>query len=432
MHKVEVKDNKWHLASSPVNDEQYDDAWVTANGVASGVVNNRGISTYDNGAPDTDSDAGGPDTATGHWRYFQSGVTVTTFADGVGYSLKSGSASGDIYEFTGTFQQGTISPDISQATTNYNLVGNPYNAYVDIAAFITENSAKLTGPGQTIYVWNATSSSYTGLTTGFLQPGQGFFVDSSVASSTVDFTLAMQGHDAAATFYKSASTSLKLNLKEGANIKTTSINYLDGKTTILDPRFDIGMFNGVASDLRVYTHLLENNEGIALEKQALPNTGLEDMVIPVGVKALVGKEITFSVNASNLPTELKVFLEDREKGTFTRLDELNSEYKITLEDALDGVGRFFLHTKPSTVLSTGSEILNSVSIYKTNNNNLRISGLSSGKAEVSLFNLLGVKVMQTSFEGTSKNIVLPNLASGVYLVNLQTEGGKISKKIILE
>ena len=48
------------------------------------------------------------------------------------------------------------------------------------------------------------------------------------------------------------------------------INYLDGKTASLDAGYDIGMFDGVASHIRVYTHLLENNQGIAFARQALP------------------------------------------------------------------------------------------------------------------------------------------------------------------
>ena len=157
------------------------------------------------------------------------------------------------------------------------------------------------------------------------------------------------------------------------------------------------------------------------------------MVIPIGVIAESGKEITFTVEVLNLPSGIKVFLEDRQNNTFTRIDEANSEYKIALKEALDGIGRFYIHTKTSSVLSIDSEILNSVSIYKTNNHNLKIAGLNQGKAVLSIFNMLGKEVMQTSFEAsTSNNISLPNFSKGIYVVKLQTLEGKITKKIILE
>ncbi len=423
VRKVEVKDDNWHLISSSVGTEEYDDAWVTANGIASGTGSNKGISTYDNGTPDG---------TTGSWRYYQAGATAATFGAGVGYALKATDATGDIYEFTGTHQAGTISSAITQDVTNYNLVGNPYNAYIDVDAFITENTAKFPASAQTVYVWDAANGTYTGLASGYLQPGQGFFVDSDVASSTVDFTAAMQGHDGGATFYKSSEISIKLAVSNGKSTRTAAIDYIEGKTSSLDPRFDIGLFTGVASDLSVYTHLLENNEGIAFERQALPNADLASMVIPVGVKAEANKEITFSAEAMNLPTGIKVFLEDRVNNTFTRLDETNATYKITLAEALNGVGRFYIHTTQSA-LSVDNVSLTGVSIFKANESTLRVVGLQQGKASLSLFNVLGKQVMSTSFEATArKDISLPKLATGIYFAKVQTAKGELSKKIILE
>ena len=423
LRKVEVKDNNWHLISSPVDTEEYDDAWVTANGIESGTGNNRGVSTYDNGTLDG---------STGPWRYYQAGAAATTFGDGVGYALKATDATGDIYEFTGTYQAGTISPAITQDVTNYNLVGNPYNAYIAVAAFITENTTKLPASAESIYVWDAVNSTYKSLTSGYLQPGQGFFVDSDVASDVVDFTPAMQGHDGGATFYRSSETSIKLAVTNGKSTRAAAINYMEGKTSSLDPRFDIALFTGVPSDLSVYTHLLENNDGIAFERQALPNTDLASMVIPVGVKAEANKEITLFAEAMNLPTGIKVFLEDRVNNTFTRLDEANATYKVTLTEALDGVGRFYVHTTQSA-LSIDNVTLTGVSIFKANAATLRVTGLTQGKASISLFNVLGKQVISTSFEATaSKDISLPKLARGIYFVKVQTATGELSKKIILE
>ena len=167
-------------------------------------------------------------------------------------------------------------------------------------------------------------------------------------------------------------------------------------------------------------------------RQSLPNSDYENMIIPVGVKAAAGKQITFTAEALNLPEGVNVYLEDRVANTFTNLGE--GSYKVTLTEAADGVGRFYLHTSTSSVLSLDSEILNSVSIFKTTNNNLRIAGLSQGNAKVSVFNILGKKVFNASFsvDTTVKDIALSNLATGVYIVQLQTEAGKLSKKIIME
>ena len=423
-YNVSVADDKWHLVSSPVVGEQYDDTWVTDNAVESGseTANNRAIATYQNGTLDE---------TTGPWTYFQTGGAATTFGSGTGYSLKR--TNSGTYSFTGTFPTTNITPAVTQNVTNWNLVGNPYPSYINIETFLSTNSTKLDGAFQSIYVWNANTGSYDDLATGFVHPGQAFFVNAASTPETVSFTEAMQSHQTGVTFYKTENTTvIDLNLTSGESTKSTQINYLENKTTGLDPRFDIGMFDGVASDIRIYTQLINNNEGISFRRQALPNSEYENMVIPVGVNAAAGKEITFSAEVLNVPADIKVFLEDRFTNTYTRLDETNSEYKVTLTESLNGVGRFYLHTTQSA-LSTDAVVLNSVQIYKTGVSTLKITGLPQGKTSFYLYNILGKEMMKTLFTSNgNKEISLSKLASGIYVAKMQTEKGAISKKIILE
>ena len=165
----------------------------------------------------------------------------------------------------------------------------------------------------------------------------------------------------------------------------------------------------------------------------LSNSDIESLVIPIGVKAAAGQELTFTAEAMNFPDGIKLFLEDRTNNTITRLDGANSEYKVTLSEALDGTGRFFFHTKSSAVLSTEDANLTNVSIFKTSNENLRIVGLTQRNASLKLFNILGKQVLDKNFQSKgATDIALPKLATGVYVVQLQTENGRTNKKIILE
>ena len=167
--------------------------------------------------------------------------------------------------------------------------------------------------------------------------------------------------------------------------------------------------------------------------QTLPNTDYESMIIPLGVIAAADKELTFSSEIMNFPTDLKVYLEDRDNNTFTRLDEANTEYKITVSNTLNGIGRFYLHTSQKVLSVAPNFVAEHVSIYTTNNSTLRIAGLSQGKAIVKLFNILGKEVLNTSFTSNDlKDVALPRLAKGVYVVQLTTEAFKVNKKIILE
>jgi hypothetical protein len=422
---AKVDDANWHLISSAGMTQVQNNNWISANGVASGSVssNNRGISTYQNGTSDG---------TTGPWVYFQAGGTET-YDTGKGYSMKR--LAPGLYTFNGTYNQAPEDITITQgASNNWNLIANPFTSYLDIASFLSTNAAALTDASEAVYVWNAGSSSYNALTTGYIYPGQAFFVNSALASTTVTITAAMESHQSSATFYKSeGNISIKLRLSDGTYIKDSEIYYLDGKTKGLDRRFDVSLFDGVASDLKLYTNLLEGYEGTAFMKQALPNSDLESLVVPIGIKAAAGQEITFSAEAMNLPEGIKVFLEDRQNNTITRLDEANATYKVTLAEAVDGNGRFFLHTKASGVLSTDAIALQNVSIYKTSNETLRVVGLTQGTANMKVFNVLGKQVLNTTFQSKGANdITLPKLATGMYIVQLQSDNGKMNKKIILE
>jgi hypothetical protein len=79
--------------------------------------------------------------------------------------------------------------------------------------------------------------------------------------------------------------------------------------------------------------------------------------------------------------------------------------------------------------------LENVSIYKTDARTLRITGLqqNNSKTNVTLFNLIGKQLLNNSFQSNGvKDISLPQLAIGIYIVKIQTEKGNLSKKIILE
>lgn len=417
-YNLSVADANWHTFASPVSGEQFDTTWADSNSIATGSGSNRGISWYNNGTPDG---------TTGYWRYYIGG-TATTFGQGVGYSLKSTGAT--TYAYTGSYSSGDLTPAISMgAGTNWNLLGNSFSSYVDIATFLTNNSANINASFNAVYVWNG--SSYQMLTTGKLHPGQAFFINSQV-NGTATIASSLQSHDTGTSLLKSASTpSINLMISDDLDNYSTEINYLDGKTKGLDSRYDLGMFTGVSSKLNIFTQLVKEDNGIAFARQALPNSGLEDIVVPVGVKATEGKEITISAEVLNIPSELKVYLEDRENNTFLDLSDGN-KFKTTLTTNLNGIGRFYLHTRAS-VLSTESTELNDINIYKTNQSTLRIAGLHQGKATIKLFNILGKQVLNTYFTSNGvSDVNLPSLAKGIYIVQLSTENGMLNKKITLE
>ncbi|MFY0603638.1 MAG: T9SS type A sorting domain-containing protein [Flavobacteriaceae bacterium] len=439
-YNVNVTDTNWHLISAPVEGEQYDDTWNTANSVdQTGQTNTlAGVSTYLN---TTD--------ANGDWSYFTIGNPAQTFNTGQGYSMLRTGA-GD-YAFIGTMKTTDASiaitaNDIGGGGENrWTLIGNPFPSYVSITSFLglAANATALEDTREAVYVWNG--SAYAPLTTGYIHPGQGFFVNSNIASTSVAINEDMLSHQTGVTFYRNATTdpSIELILSDGQNTKMTAIKYTEGKTTGLDPRFDLGTFNGTANSFHVYTHLVSNSQGVDFMRQSLPNSNHENMIIPIGVNinlALddttneeIPKEIVFTANVENIPNGLNVFIEDKENNTFTQLDDTNAEYRITFLSSYNGIGRFYLHMNTEAALSTNSFDLNTISIYKTSNTNLRITGVRSGDTALKIFDILGKQMLQTNFEAHGlHDITLPGVKPGIYIVQLETDQGKLNQKIIIE
>jgi hypothetical protein len=408
----------WHLVGSPVSGQAYNDDFVTANSIASGSGNNRGIATYDNSLASSNS------------VYLQAGASGT-FGNGTGYFVKT-SATTDV-SFTGSLNVADVTPTISVgAGTPFNLISNPYTAPINSATFLTTNTAKLTS--ETIHIWNPDTKNYDAKITANafkIAPGQGFFV-SALSGGSVTIAEAIQSHETDTFLKSSPKPEFQLNITDGSLNRYAKIYYNENATTGFDNGYDGVTFSGVSNKFDVFTQLLTDNQGKNYQIQSLPNSDLESMVIPVGLKSEAGKEITFSAETLNLPNGIKVFLEDRINNVFTRLDETNSTYKLTLTESINGIGRFYLHTK-SSALSTDVMELDNISIYKTTNSTLRIVGLEQGSSTFKLFNILGKQMMNSSFRSNGiKDISLPKLAKGVYIVQLTTEEGKLNKKIILE
>lgn len=419
-YKRGLNTTNWYLISSPLSGESVGDI-ITEHPLAEGTGSNLGLANYDNTELLPEN----------RWNYYTLS-SVDAMNSGEGFTVKFTSAQ-DI-RFVGSMVTENVSRAISVGAGDaFNLLGNPYVSYINSADFLSTNSGLLTE--QTIWLWNQALNDYEtkpAVDAFKIAPAQGFFVEAS-GSGSVLFEESSQSHQVTPTFQKTSNTrnEIILNVNNGENDKFLKVYYIDEKTKGFDNGFDGKLFGGINYDFAIYSDLLES-DGKKYQVQTLPSENYETMVIPIGVVSSSEKELTFSVKEFNLPNNINIYLEDRLTNTITRLDEANSEYKITLSESLDGIGRFYLHTKSSSVLSTDEVILNSVRIFSTDKNTLRIAGLQPGKASVKLFNILGKEVVNTSFvsKGVS-DVALPNLVSGIYIVQLETENGNLNKKITL-
>ena len=443
--------DEYFLVSPPVFGQSYDDNYVNIYNIDE-ATNINAIATYI--------------SSTNNWDWMLDEQNLT-FTSGVGYNVKlENDENGGELSFTGeipgdlvTQNEGvdfTLSYDTNSSGAtgydgyNWNLVGNPYPAYIKNSDFLTNSDIE-----PNIWTYNSINQSSNNLSLGgyqvrtsqigdsengdfYIAPGQGFFVK-SVSDGTINFSEANQYHQieigGSDTFQRTTPlTRIKLIINNGSFSRKCDVYYLDNVTLGFDYGYEGPLYGGGgnANSLAIYTQLLENNEGVNYQTQSLPNTNYEGMVVSVGVDALANDEITITAELNNFPANIKVFIEDKLENTFTRLDE-TSNFSTTLSTNLNSTGRFYLHTT-SASLSTGSVLNNNpVSIFTTSRDNLRIVGIQSSIANIQLFNILGKQVFNTSFKGSGSNdITLPILSNGVYIVQVKNETGTINKKVVIE
>ena len=425
--------DKWYLVSSPVVGENSGD-FLSNSGDGFGFIPQGGV--------------GGGQFALGlyndGWSY-----NLSNFSSGYGFTVKT-SKPGDLV-FTGQMPTSDYAAFTTDTTDDFNLFGNPYPSYIPANSnadatnnFLTVNTAS----GQdeldsaTIWFWDQATDGYIQINQGsparFIAPTQGFFLKTKggFGDSKIDFKETMQSHQSTEVFNRSVTTrqDIKLFLSDGTKNKYTEIYYIDGTTTDYDNGYDSSIFGGTSHPFSIFTELVtSSNTGKKLGIQSLPNSNFENMVIPIGINADSGLNIKFTAEVLNLPNGINVYLEDRLKDTYARLDETNSNYSITLTENLSGFGRFYLHTKSSSTLNADDIALEGTSVYQLDKNSLRITGINSDNARIKIYSILGKQVLDYSFSSKgNSDITLPNLNTGVYIVQVATEKGKINKKIILE
>jgi hypothetical protein len=223
---------------------------------------------------------------------------------------------------------------------------------------------------------------------------------------------------------------LRLQVENGTDDFATEIYYNANSTLGLDPGYDAILYNGVGYNLLVYSHLVENNLGKNMAIQSLGFDNQNDVSIPLGLKAAQGQQITFSIEASTLPSEVEVYLEDNQTNTFTLLN--TNTYSFTANTAISGTGRFYLRFENSSLstIDLNSESIQIVASEQT----LFINGALLADTEVSIYDIQGRLVMSSLLkEASDRNIIdAASLSQGIYVVKLNNEEQQQIKKVIFK
>jgi hypothetical protein len=124
--------------------------------------------------------------------------------------------------------------------------------------------------------------------------------------------------------------------------------------------------------------------------------------------------------------------------SYTRSPDISGDF--VKHDDIEGItsrfspGKKVDGTKFSGALSVDKFLENTINLYLTNNNLLKIDGNLEGNNQIKIYNMLGKGVYKNTFQTKNiNNFNLSNLAKGIYIVNLSNSlYNNLNKRILIK
>ncbi len=423
------------------------------------------------------------------WQHARSSGSIQV---GEGFTMK-GPGTGAVsdeqnYILEGKPNNGDINLTINAG--NSYLVGNPYPSAIDAHEFIFDNGNTILGNGSTsgaLYFWEhwgggshnlaeyqggyatyslsggvpaaSIGTNHPDVGTGgtptktpgrYIPVGQGFFVKAETAGTLVfkNSQRIFQLEDGTNSLFvkqiktKSRNNSLKSNnISSDSRLKLRlgfySVNTLrrqilttvDEKST---PALDWG-YDAVNNDTQIddIYWMIEDNKCIV---QGI-NEIIEGTILPLGIHTKKDGINMLTIDAlENAPEDLEIYLHDKEMGTFHDLKSGTAEIFLMAGEYLN---RFEITFSKSQTLSNDSKDKNRfIEVYFSNEKNSIIIDNPDSKEikSVEMLNILGQSIFKFNLNTTQNYIEYKanQFTSGYYILNIETEFSKISKKVLVK
>jgi len=367
-------------------------------------------------------------------------------------------ATGELHTGPRTFSSSNngLTPEygLNEKANFFNLVGNPYQAIVNIfnLDFTNINSS-------TYWVWDPnlgtrgnyavvdlTSNPVVNNTSSpanqYIQPGQSFFVQTS-ADGPASLTFNEDDKDvsggATAVFsqavsYPSIKMMLYTDLAYNSGAKESDgllIKFNENASNTIDA-FDADKLPGPDENLA----RIQDNERLSIEQRALP-TSIDTLAL--STTGYTTDNYTFVVNTTNIQGVFEAFLMDNYTGTLTQLNgtenaiSFNVDANIPESKAED---RFSLVIDNSSLGKDESLFGKNFSLYPNPTHgyfSVKTPNLS-GEVNVEMTNFLGQQVLaqKLTVESGQVNINTEEFSAGVYVLKLTQDNQSFSSKLIVE
>jgi|GEM_PF-2271933 len=360
---------------------------------------------------------------------------------------------------TGTLATGSFSvPDIALGNEEFSFVGNPYQAIVNLGELSYGNGIE----SDFAYYWDSAladngafvsiniSSNSNEISDGtipqpgtsaankFLQPSQAVFFrnTNSAGDRTITFTEASKSTGEAQTQVFSQSNIPFANIRlyetnrfnEGGREQDAiglrwhdeaSLNQFTNATKMGNTSENFAVVNG--SELNGIRHLaFPGNEA---EYQLFLNNHQHG-------------NYTFWLNLQNLPENTTAYLVDQYLDEETALEDGLNTIDFTTDESVSesvNIFRFKLKLKNQTFSNENFE-LTDFSLYPNPASAYFNLNMPKGvdKALIRVYSITGKLIEQTEITSTKNSIDVSSYSNGVYLVEIQSNKNKTTKKLIIK
>jgi len=374
------------------------------------------------------------------WDYVPITAATTAITSGVGYEVYLDSDGGQTtFNATTINSIGTptigpvnISGNLTRDNDGWNLVGNPYAAFLDFNAFQTSSAGTISG---TWMYYDEGIADFVSTAGGTIAPHQGFWIEVLSVPATATFTEVMKDPSNSSSFRNSAHEYFGLRLKSENKTNFTSnthFSFDNYYSENYEPGVDVTFIKVPHPDApALYTH---SAEGKNLRVNVFNKK--EEWDIPVYCK--VGKDDFYTISVQNIDFATAdgyscVILEDKKTGTFTDLS--TGDYRFFAKPG-DQEDRFVLHLKQgdckfagieSGITEDGIEVS-----QQTEGTFVNFELEETADCIISVYNPLGQMIaepVKLTAGNQRVRLNVPDDYSGIMVVSVQMDNKNITKKI---
>jgi hypothetical protein len=360
---------------------------------------------------------------------------------------------------TGSLRTGSVNaaPSMAVGAGAFSFIGNPYQAVVDYGNLTTTNLTDF------IYVWDASIAGTNGRggyvtvevssnsiapgpsssdATKYIAPGQAFFVQNTAAGNgSIIFEEAHKATTQAQVSIFNTNTDFYINSRL---YKSIDLQNAAMESDAIGLRFS-DHFTTLGSDedaSKLYNldenYAISNNGHKAIDKQDLPVDG---HVVELYTTGYTTTNYSFSFDLSNQPQNLRVRLNDTYLNTQTELVN-NTLYNFTVDTNIPesiATNRFSLHFEYTTLGIGDHNFGEGFNLYPNPTNTgqftINADGLAGQLVTIKIYNMLGQDVFTNSSIVAANdeiNINASSLSNGMYMVELDQGGRKMTTKLIIK